>query len=78
MGGAGQGQGHTEGSGLEDGQVRVPARVHGRAGAGRRQQRHGVPAADGNAGQVPKHERRVQPQPQQQQRHGRRTRRRRR
>lgn len=66
MGGAGPGQGHQEGQGLEDGQVRVPARVHRRAGARRRQQRHRVPAADGHAGQVPKHGRRVQPQPQQQ------------
>jgi len=54
VGGAGPGQG------LEDGQVRVPARVHRRAGARRRQQRHRVPAADGHAGQVPKHERRAQ------------------
>lgn len=60
VGGAGPRQGHAEGPGLEDGQVRVPARVHGRAGAGRRQQRHRVPAAHRHAGQVPEHERRVQ------------------
>lgn len=64
MGGTGQGQGHAEGQGLEDGQVRVPARVHGRdgAGAGRRERhdRHcGVSAAERHAGQVPQHERRV-------------------
>jgi len=34
MGGAGPGKGHQERQGLEDGQVRVSARVHGRVGAG--------------------------------------------
>jgi len=56
MGGAGPGKGHQKGQGLEDGQMRVSARVHGRTGARRRQQCHGVPAADGHAGQVPKYE----------------------
>lgn len=60
VGGAGPRQGHQEGPGLEDGQVRVSARVHGRAGTGRRQQRDRVPTADRHAGQVLEHERRVQ------------------
>jgi len=61
MGGAGPGKGYQEGTGMEDGQMRVPARVHCRVGAGRREQRdYGVPAADGHAGQVSEHERRVQ------------------
>lgn len=60
VGGARSGQGHAKGPRLEDGQVRVPARFYGRAGAGRRGQRDRVPAAHCHTGQVLEHERRVQ------------------
>lgn len=67
VGGAGPGQGHEAWPWLEDGQVRVPARVHGRAGAvggrqRRRQRDDRVPAARGHVGQVPQHQRGVQPE----------------